>query len=126
VRDRIRHLGIEDRVALLPRYVDDAEVAGLFERADAVVLPYRSGGASGVAAIAYGFGKPIVASRIDGLQEVVDERETGFLVEPGSPAALARALETEVSRERAAAMSAAIERRARSLTWGAVAREVLR
>ncbi len=126
VRDRIRRLGIEDRVELLPRYVDDVEVAGLFERADAVVLPYRSGGASGVAAIAYGFGKPIVASRIGGLTEVVDEEETGFLVEPGSPAALARVLEAEVSRERAAAMAAAIERRARSLTWGAVAREVLR
>jgi glycosyltransferase involved in cell wall biosynthesis len=42
-------------------------------------------------------GAPIVASRVDGLQELVAEGETGLLVEPGDPVGLAAALERVVS-----------------------------
>jgi glycosyltransferase involved in cell wall biosynthesis len=38
-------------------------------------------------------GKPVIASRIGGLQEVVVDAQTGLLVEPGDPRALAAALE---------------------------------
>jgi glycogen(starch) synthase len=45
-----------------------------------------------VAVQAAQIGRPIVATRVGGLPEVVSDRETGFLVEPEDPRALARAI----------------------------------
>ena len=45
-----------------------------------------------VAAEAQGYGCPVIASRIGGLPEVVQEGVTGLLVEPDDPADLARAM----------------------------------
>jgi glycosyltransferase involved in cell wall biosynthesis len=53
---RVRALGLEERVELIPRYLHDDEVAEVFARADAVVLPYHGGGSSGVVALAYRYG----------------------------------------------------------------------
>jgi len=39
-------------------------------------------------------GRPVVATRVGGTVEVVDDQKTGLLVPPGNSAALARALET--------------------------------
>jgi glycosyltransferase involved in cell wall biosynthesis len=37
--------------------------------------------------------KPVVVSRIEGIEELVDEGKTGLVVEPGNPAALANAVQ---------------------------------
>lgn len=66
------------------RYVDELEAASFFQRADVVVLPYLAATGSGVATLAYHYGKPIIASRVGGLQEAVIEGTTGWLVAPGS------------------------------------------
>ncbi len=52
---------------------------------------------------AYRAGVPVVASRIGGLPEIVEEGRTGMLVPPGDPRALARALRTIITQPRAAA-----------------------
>jgi glycosyltransferase involved in cell wall biosynthesis len=41
----------------------------------------------------YAFGKPVIASKIGGLPELVHEGKTGWLVEPGNPDALEQAIE---------------------------------
>lgn len=66
----------------------------------------------GVAAIeAQACGVPVVASRVGGLPEVVVDNETGLLVPPGDPAALATALLSLLSdSERRAAYGAAARR----------------
>ena len=46
-----------------------------------VVLPYIEASQSGVAPLAYYYGKPIIASKIPGLTEVVKDAETGYLFE---------------------------------------------
>ena len=89
LRDRIEQLGLNDRITLTPRYVDDQEAAGLFTLADALVLPYREASGSGVAALALHYHTPVIASRVGGLAEAIVDGETGFLVPPGDPAALA-------------------------------------
>ena len=38
-------------------------------------------------------GRPVIASRIGGLPDLVDDGETGFLVQPGDPSALQQAIE---------------------------------
>ena len=56
---------------------------------------------------------PIVATRISAVPEVVVDRQTGLLVEPGDDAAVAASLEALLrDRERAAALGDAGRRRA--------------
>ncbi len=69
-------------------------VPELFERASVVLLPYREASQSGVAALAAGFGRPVIASRLPGLTDVVEEDRSGLLIEPGNVDELADALTT--------------------------------
>lgn len=91
-RALIDDYNIRDRVTLEDRYVPNEEVAELFERADALALPYLSATQSGVAQVALANGLPIIASRAGGLQEVVADGVNGLLVPPGDSDALARAI----------------------------------
>ena len=50
-----------------------------------------------VAMEAMAVGKPVIASRIGGLPEIVTDGETGILVEPGDSDALRTAIETLVN-----------------------------
>ncbi|MGB8273750.1 MAG: glycosyltransferase [Alphaproteobacteria bacterium] len=122
---RIRALGLEDRVELVPRYVTDQEAAAYFARADAVVLPYRSATGSGVVSLAYRYDKPVIVTRVGGLPDAVEEGETGLIVPPESPAALAEAI-SRMTSERAAAMAPAIGRLKATMTWEALAEASLR
>jgi glycosyltransferase involved in cell wall biosynthesis len=70
-------------------------------------------------------GKPIVASNIGGLTDLVDDGESGFLVPPGDASALREALRSllidPLRRER---MGEAAHQRARLFTVGAVASRI--
>ncbi|WP_276302476.1 glycosyltransferase family 4 protein [Halorussus lipolyticus] len=76
-------------VTLRHGYVPNEDVAELFRRCRAVVLPYRDATQSGVVPIAYSFEKPVVVTDVGGLPEVVSDGETGYLVPPESPEPLA-------------------------------------
>ncbi len=80
-------------VELHSGYVPDAAVAHLFRTADAVILPYVEASQSGVAAMAMAFAKPVVASEVGELGELVRETGMGLLVPPGDVPALAAAIE---------------------------------
>jgi glycosyltransferase involved in cell wall biosynthesis len=113
-------------VRFVERFVDDAEVAAVFRRADLVVLPYREIDQSGVLFTALAFGRPLVLSAVGGFGEVA---ATGAaeLVPPGDAGALratlSRLVADEAARERlaAAARRAAAER----YGWDAIARRHL-
>ncbi|HEY3136199.1 MAG TPA: glycosyltransferase [Blastocatellia bacterium] len=81
--------GIERSVHIENRYVPNEEVPGIFERADVLVLPYRSATQSAVARIALSNGLPVIASRTGGLSEAVIENVNGLLCPPADPQALA-------------------------------------
>jgi len=106
----VARLGLGDRVRLLGR-VPSAGPA--MERASVVVVPSRGEGFGMVALEAMERGRAVIASRVGGLPEIVTEGETGLLVPPDDPAALAAALrELADAPERAAAFGAAGRRRA--------------
>jgi glycosyltransferase involved in cell wall biosynthesis len=90
---RIIHEGsLSAKVEMINCYVPDRQAANLFARADAVVLPYRSASGSGVAAHAFNYLKPVIASDVGGLSNIVVPGKTGMLVEPENIEALASAL----------------------------------
>lgn len=64
-----------------------------FARADVVVVPSRVEPFGNVAVQAMLAERPVVASRTQGLAEIVRDGETGLLVPPDEPAALAEAIE---------------------------------
>ncbi len=70
-------------------WVDDA--AGLMRHFDVLVVPSREEPFGAVAAEALAAGTPVVATRVGGLPEVVDDGVTGALVPPNRPRELAAA-----------------------------------
>ena len=88
---QIQALGIGHRVHVRNQYVSNEEVGVYFSAADAVILPYISGTGSGIAQIAFGYERPIVATSVGDLAEIVEEGQTGHVVPPAAPEALAQA-----------------------------------
>lgn len=77
---------------ILNSFIPDPKVAELFQRAKVIVLPYIEATQSGVPSIAYSFKKPVVATDVGGLSELIDDSKTGHLVKPKDAQALAQAL----------------------------------
>lgn len=92
-------LGVRDRVELRDGYVSDADTRMLFEACDAAILPYRSASQSGVVAMAFGHGRPVIATSVGGLPAAVQHGRDGLLVAREDIDALARAIE-QLARDR--------------------------
>ncbi|MCZ6623347.1 MAG: glycosyltransferase [Deltaproteobacteria bacterium] len=90
--DLIRSLGLGAQVKVIDRYIPNEEVEVYFTACDVVILPYVSGTQSGIVQIAYSFDKPVICTSVGGLPDVVVEGQTGFVVNPEDPHALARAI----------------------------------
>ena len=104
----IRELDIGNRVRARIEHIPDEDVPVYYRAADVVVLPYRQIYQSGVLLMAYSYSRPVVASNLGGLAETVREGETGRLVPPDDPAALASALNAMLNDQtRALAMGRA-------------------
>jgi len=73
-------------------YVSEDKRAELFRQASIVVLPYIDASQSGVIPVAYTFAKPVVATAVGSLPEMVDHGRTGYLVPPRDERALADAI----------------------------------
>lgn len=112
---RAAALGLADRVRFLGR-VPGAQVLDLMRAAAVVVVPSRWYENQPMTVLeAYGAGRPVVASRLGGLPELVVEGRTGALVVHDDPAALASALSAYTDGVRATATAYAHGRAAREL-----------
>jgi glycosyltransferase involved in cell wall biosynthesis/SAM-dependent methyltransferase len=88
---RATALGVRERVRFLGHHPD---VPGLIAAADVVALPSRSEGFGLALLEAMAQGKPVVATRVGGIPELVADGETGLLVPPGDVRALAAAVDS--------------------------------
>jgi glycosyltransferase involved in cell wall biosynthesis len=82
-------MGLEERVRFLGQRDD---VPDLLAALDIFVLPSHSEGVSLALLEAMAAGLPVIASRVGGLPEVVTDGDTGLLIPPQDPEALAAAL----------------------------------
>ena len=89
-----------------------AEVARALDEASLLVLPSRSEGLGRVVVEAFCRGRTVVASRVGGIPDVVEDGRTGVLVEPGDPEVLAEALVVTLSRKEEVARFGAAAREA--------------
>jgi len=110
---------LRERVPQARGMVPRAELERLLAGAAVVAVPSRREGFGLVAAEAMAYGKPVVASAVGGLLDLVVDGGTGLLVPPGHVPALRAALErlladAELRRRLGAA---ARERARRLLAW---------
>jgi|GEM_PF-66702 len=89
LRPRMAH---PDRFEIRNHAIPDEQVPALFLSSDVVVLPYREANQSGPLHIAGTFARPAVVTRVGAMPEVVRDGETGLLVPPDDPGALAEAV----------------------------------
>ncbi len=136
LRAASRELGVEERVVFAGEvpYEELSRPGGAFYNAcDLFVMPSREDRESGaVEAFGIAFleagacGKPVLGTRSGGAGEAVLDGETGLIVEPENPAALARAIVRLLTdRELAARLGASgRERVVRELNWERAASQV--
>ena len=84
---------LRDRVPGALGFVPHAELGPLYERAAVVACPSQREGFGVVCAEAMAYGRPVVASAVGGLLDLVVDGETGLLVPPRDVSALRSALE---------------------------------
>ncbi|MCL2064305.1 MAG: glycosyltransferase [Candidatus Cloacimonetes bacterium] len=77
----IKTFGSKYNIIFNKKYVTIEEIPHYFSIADVVIVPYRSATQSGIIQLAYSFKKPVIASDILGLREMVLENRTGLLFE---------------------------------------------
>ena len=111
-------LGLKHAVNFLGWVAPD-EVRSLINTATVVVMPSQNEGLPLVALEAALMARPVVATRIGGLSEVVMHRKTGLLVDPGDCAGMAEAISFLIQNpDKAAELGQTARRRAQNeFSW---------
>lgn len=91
LRERMAEMGISDLVTICG-WVESQAKDALLRKASVLVAPshFEAFGVSIVEAMMYG--KPVIATRVGGIPEVIEDRVHGLLVPPCKPQALADAI----------------------------------
>ncbi len=110
LEEQARRLGLDGRITFAGFREDvPAVLAGM----DALVLPSLNEGMGRVLVMAMALGKPIVATKVGGVPELLGNGQAGILVPPGDSAAIAEAVSTLLcDPARACALGEAGRRRA--------------
>ncbi len=106
-RQMAQDLEVDQYVRFLPF---ENNVLEVYQEAYCLILPSVGEGLSNVLLEAMAMEMPVIASRVSGTVEVVDHQKNGLLIPPGSPEALAGAMELVMTQPHQA------------LTWGREAR----
>ena len=99
LRARSEQMNLSDHVHFASRRED---VPGLLAASTALILPSRWEGMPNVVLEAMAAGRPVIASKVEGIAELVRERITGLTVAPEDPDALRMAIEEFISDPRLA------------------------
>jgi len=113
----IESLNINNKLEIFDGYIPDKEVEKFFVASDLVVLPYESATQSGIVQISYGFEKPVIATDVGGLPEVVINNKTGYIVPPKNPELLAERIIQFFEENNAEKFSEEIRREADKYSW---------
>jgi glycosyltransferase involved in cell wall biosynthesis len=89
LKNRASEQGVSDNVRFI---AFTREIGDLIASCDAVLVPSLKEGFGLTAVNAMAMSRPVIASRVGGLPEVVVDGETGLLIEPGNADSLAEAM----------------------------------
>jgi glycosyltransferase involved in cell wall biosynthesis len=94
ISQAIKAAGLESSI-VLTRHLKN--LTPYYEAADVVAIPSLSEGSPNVLLEAMAFGVPVVATRVGGIPEIVNDGETALLVPAQDPGAMAAAIERLLS-----------------------------
>lgn len=109
-------------------YIPNPQLVKLIEESSLVACPYTDATQSGVLMTAYAFNKPVLATAVGGIPEVLEDGVTGRLVPPKNAEALAAAMVQLLQvPEQLKEMSKNIKKLNESgrFSWDSIARETL-
>ncbi len=115
--DLAARLGITGNVIFKNEFIPAELVKYYFSAADVVVLPYRSATQSGVTLVAKNFYKPVIATNVGGLSEIVKQGEDGYLVEPENPEQLSEMIVKFYRENKEVEFSRAVKNELDKLSW---------
>lgn len=111
----------DSRIDLRLGYVADEDMVELINSSHLLVAPYRHATQSGVVSLALNAGRPVVATAVGGLPDVVIEGETGALAAPEDPASFADAIQRTIENLEALHLKVS----AKSTSWATYAKSVI-
>jgi glycosyltransferase involved in cell wall biosynthesis/SAM-dependent methyltransferase len=94
-RQMAQDLGVEELVTFLPF---ENNVLDVYQAAYCLLLPSVGEGLSNVLLEAMSLEMPVIASKVSGTEEVLDDQKNGLLIPPGSPEALASAMDLVLAK----------------------------
>lgn len=80
------------QIKIINEFVQPDLLAELVQNSSVVICPYTDATQSGVVMSAYAFKKPVIATRVGGLPEMVDDGSTGLLIAPKDSRAIKEAV----------------------------------
>jgi len=88
---QIARLGLQDRVELKGKLTNQA-IPEELQKAEVFVLPSLSEGLGISILEAQACGVPVIASKVGGILDIIEDRKTGILIEPKNPRQIAQAI----------------------------------
>lgn len=113
----IDKFNLQNFIILKKDFIPTADVKYYFSAADAVVLPYKSATQSGIVQVAVNFEKPVIATNVGGLSEVIDDGKSGFIVEKENPIEFANAILRFYNEDREKEFSASMKSLKEKYSW---------
>lgn len=80
------------QIKIINEFVQPDLLAELVQNSSVVICPYTDATQSGVVMSAYAFKKPVIATRVGGLPEMVDDGSTGLIIDPKDSRAIKEAV----------------------------------
>ena len=83
---------LKENIELNNGYISDDKVSEYFQRVGFVVMPYTDATQTGVIQVAYSFGKPVIATNVGSLPELIEDGKTGLIIEKKNVVQLKKAI----------------------------------
>lgn len=115
--EQIARYDLSSRVQITDKYVPNEKIGLYFCASDLVVQPYLSASGSGISQIAYGFDRPVIATNVGSLPEVIQDGENGRIVPAGNAHALALAIVESLQPQDLARLSAGASQTKKRFSW---------
>ena len=126
IRKKIEELGLTDRVQFVEPQPHE-KLVNWYRAADVLLMPSRSESFGLVALEAAACGLPVVASAVGGLQTIVKNDLSGYLIDDRDPWSYAAHVSKIINdSEKAEAMSKEAVKSSKSFTWSVTAARLRR
>jgi glycosyltransferase involved in cell wall biosynthesis len=119
----ISKYNLEDHIIQVDRFIPNSEVADYFNASDLVAQPYKSATQSGVTQIAYHFNKPMLITKVGGLEEICPDGKVGYVVQP-NPAEIAEGINKFFNDTNLEEMTANLISEKQKYSWSALTEKV--